>query len=581
MIGAAYIAFVGQASLRRSGRIAQAIERLQRDHQLSVLVETPMLLFLGRPSARHLVPDRGGSIFWGPLFDRRSSAFDVRPGDSELHAQPARFLTQFWGSYVAFRSQEDVVEVFRDPSGAMPCYFSSVDGIHILTSSPRYLTDQGLVIPSLDWTIVAQALAFRDLRPASTALRGISELLPGMRLMIRADKVDPECIWSPWTFASFEREVADFAQAAKSIREAVCQVGASWGRAIARPIVELSGGLDSSIVTAALSNGGATPLCATFIPIAGDSDERDYARSVTAHLGLRLAELELDLAAVDVTRSDAADLPRPSARAFAQALDRPLQRLAREHGADMFFSGGGGDHIFCHLQSSLPVVDLLRRQGAGRHIVRKAMDVAEVADITFWEAIRSAVGRSVERQRLLPTPRMNQFLAEGAKANLPWPSGNPWLAAPEGVLPGKRRHVWALVSALNHLEGFGRQHCAAINSPLLAQPVVEACLRVPTWLWFENGHNRAAAREAFRPLLPPVVTERKTKAAFDSLGAKVIRDNVPALRDMLCNGLLAREGLVVPEAIDRSLTRDIANGEAVADLLAIADVEAWVRAWAS
>lgn len=111
--------------------------------------------------------------------------------------------------------------------------------------------------------------------------------------------------------------------------------------------------------------------------------------------------------------------------------------------------------------------------------------------------------------------------------------------------------------------------------------MVEACLRVPTWLWFENGHNRAAAREAFRPLLPPVVTERKTKAAFDSLGAKVIRDNVPALRDMLCNGLLAREGLVVPEAINRSLTRDIANGEAVADLLAIADVEAWVRAWAS
>ena len=34
-----------------------------------------------------------------------------------------------------------------------------------------------------------------------------------------------------------------------------------------------------------------------------------------------------------------------------------------------------------------------------------------------------------------------------------------------------------------------------LYSPLLAQPVVEACLTIPSWLWFEGPHNRAIARQ--------------------------------------------------------------------------------------
>lgn len=581
MITAPYVAIASKSRLSASPKVAGVAEWLERECGLPTLFEGPSLRFLGDEASQYLLPDKDSGIIWGPLFDRRSSIFQVRAGDAELRSPLRRFIAQFWGGYVAFRVRPDGVEVFRDPSGMTPCYLVETDDAYLFTSRPMLLVQLGLVAAQLDWTIVAQALAYRDLRPARTAVRGVTELLPGMCIRICPEGAGPECIWSPWDFASADLEITSYAEAARAVREAVLQAARSWARITSNPIVELSGGLDSSIVAAALSSAGATPLCVTFIPSAGDSDERDYARATADHLGLSLKEIELSLDAVDVTRSDAADLPRPCARNFAQALDRPLRRISEANHADMFFSGGGGDNVFCHLQSALPVVDLIKRCGLGRRVGRATMDVAEIADVTFWEALRSVAKRKRERDRVLPKPQSNRFLSRDALNALPWPADNPWLKASPGTLPGKRRHIWGLVSILNHLEGFGRQAHAPICSPLLSQPVLETCLRVPTWLWFEHGMNRSVAREAFRDLLPTTVVRRRTKAAFDSLGAQIIRRNADALQAMLLDGVLVHEGIADRAFIESALRRPMADGEAVAELLGLADVEAWARVWSA
>lgn len=579
MIIAPYFAFIRDPDTRFSPRLSAVISEDLQKQGLGILLKTPRMCFVACPSSRHLKPVGDTSLIWGSLFDRRSARFLVRLHDVELQAPAERFVTQFWGGYLALREQANSVEIFRDPSGMIPAYVASVDGVSVVTSCPGTLVSLGLLSPSVDFTIVTQALAFRDLRPARTALRGFSELHPGTAIEIGGEVSRVRQIWSPWTFTRPEVEISDRGQAVKAVRETVLQAATSWAGTCSRPIVELSGGLDSSIVTASLAHAGAAPTCATFVPLPGDSDERHYARAVAEHHGLRIEELEIDIGHVDVTASDSSALPWPCARSFAQALDRPLQRLALSIGADMFYSGGGGDNVFCHLQSSLPILDAIRRHGLGMQAVRTTMDVAEVADITFWEAARSALGRRFEGDRLLPKARINRFLAKSALADLPWPAGNPWLEAERQSLAGKRRHVWALLSILNHMEGFGRQAIGPICSPLLSQPVVETCLRIPTWLWFERGQNRSVARAAFRDLLPRAVVGRQSKAAFDSLGASVIRSNIGVLRGMLLDGLLVRQGIADAVTIETALARDMPDGEAVADLLALSDVEAWARAW--
>lgn len=580
MIVDPFIALVRDRDRPIPPRVEAAIRGYLPREGFATLFETARLAVFGNLIRRPLKPDGNGAILLGNLFDRRSSEFEVASGDPLLDAPAERFFSHFWGGYLLLRERGDGVEILRDPSGMVPAYIASVDGIHIVTSVPSALVAMGLLAPTIDFTILTQTLAFRDLRPARTALRGISELPPGMAARFGRGGVRVEQIWSPWAFTDAAAEFADSGEAARAVREVVLQATRSWSRTCARPIVELSGGLDSSIVTASLAVAGAAPTCATFVPLAGDSDERGYARAVADHHNLRLKELALDPGAVDLTRSDSAHLPWPCARGFAQALDRPLQRLAAAIGGDMFFSGGGGDNVFCHIQSALPIVDAVRRHGLGCQAARTAMDVAEIADITVWEAARSAVKRRFERDRRLPKPRVNRFLAQSAIADLPWPLGNPWLDAVPASLPGKRRHVWALVSTLNHMEGFGRQAIGPICSPLLAQPVVETCLRVPTWLWFEGGANRSVARAAFRDLLPRAVVERRSKAAFDSLGARVIRSRGATLRPFLLDGVLVGQGIADAERIDAALRQNLPDGETVADLLALSDVEAWSRAWA-
>lgn len=576
---APYIALIARPGAADADQLSSLADRVTA-MGLATLLQLPGVRFLGRPSAPHFLPRAPGRIFWGSVFDRRSAGFALRADDAELLAPPDRLVTQYWGGYLALRADAARVELFRDPSGMVPVYVASTGAMHIVTSVPALLFELELLEPRIDWTIVTQALAFRDLRPARTALRGISELLPGMCLTIEGARLETRQIWSPWQFTAPDRELSGDV-AARQVRETIVQVSRSWAGTTRRPVVELSGGLDSSIVAAGLAAAGADPLCVTFIPSVGDSDERVYARAVTDHLGVRLEQVELALDTVDVTRSDAAWLPRPCARNFAQALDRPLQQAARDMGADMFFSGGGGDNIFCHLQSTLAAIDLIKRIGLGRPAARAIMDVAEVADVTFWEALGNAARRWFEAPQSRPRPRANRFLAKGATAGLPWPADNMWLDAAADALPGKRRHVWSLVSVLNHLEGFGRQQLAPICSPLLSQPVVETCLRIPTWLWLAQGRNRSVARAAFADLLPATVIGRRTKAAFDSLGARVIRLNARALRSMLLDGVLVKEGIADPDGIDRAIRGDIADGEVVAELLGIADVEAWASGWGS
>lgn len=559
-----------------AARIRQAIISAAGEQGLAPLLDDRDLLVLGDATAPHIaLPQRAGLI-WGHLFDRTTAA-RIRSPQMSMTATDDTFVARHWGGYLAIRRQGDSIEILRDPSGALPCYHAGIDGTQIFTSRPALLFDSGLCKPEIDWTVVAQSLAFRDLRPARTALRGVSELLPGMAATVTGSQLETRCLWFPWTFTDRDDEIDDLPTATALLRDTVMQCLMAWAGCFTRPIVEVSGGLDSAIVAAGVA--GAQPLAITFGPTVGDPDELPYARAIANQLGLDLTAVSLDIADVNLRRSAAHDLPRPCARGFAQALDRPLQEHALMIGADAFFSGGGGDNVLCSLQSALPAVDRLRRHGVGPGTYRTMTDIARLAQVTLWQVLATTTRRALHRDRRHPTVYRNRYLSETATRDLPWPAGNPWLEAEPTALPGKRKHVWSLTGIHNYLEGHERLAIAPIVSPLLSQPIVELCLRIPTWLWCAGGNNRAVARAAFADRLPAPVIARRTKGAFDGFGAALIDANRPLLRDLLLDGALIREDLIARDRVALALDRPLSDGEQIVDLLALADVAAWIDAW--
>lgn len=572
-----YLACVASPGAQATERMRSIAKRL-RSSAMVALIDQPGLLVFGDPAAARLVlPNRGGIIL-GHLFDREHSA---RITDAAKLGTPSvpDLVKVYWGGYVAIRAVEDRVEILRDPSGIVPCYHAEIEGIRVLTSKPDLLFGPGLLEPVIDWTIVTQSLVFRDFRPTRTCLRGVSEVLPGVVLELGEHGVSTRCVWSPWAFAEPAVRITDPVAAIATLRDVATATLSAWAGCFERPLIEISGGLDSSIVAAGMRIEQPGAHCLTFGPAPGDASELPWARAVAERLGYPLTELVAEAATVDISHSDAGDLPRPCARAFSQALDRPIQALATELRADAFFGGGGGDSMFCLTHSSFPVIDRLAAEGFGRGVFDTAGDIAQLTRTNIWKVLAAAARRWPRSHSSTPPPMTNGFLAAHVRDALPWPDGNPWLTAPAGIPPGKRKHVWSIIGIQNQLEGYGREALAPFLSPLMSQPIAEVCIAIPSWYWCAGGNNRTIAREAFRDHLPASVIDRRTKVSFSSLAYRMIRANMAILRDMLLDGSLARQGLLDRDRITAFLGGTMADAEALPELMALVEVEAWVRHW--
>ena len=102
----------------------------------------------------------------------------------------------------------------------------------------------------------------------------------------------------------------------------------------------LSGGLDSSIVAAALAACGRRTSALNMVANRIAGDERDYARLVAAHCQIDLTEKLRDTTAVDITRSGVAGRPNPCERSFTQATRAAVNDLRDVIHHDAVLHGG-------------------------------------------------------------------------------------------------------------------------------------------------------------------------------------------------------------------------------------------------
>src|SRR3546814_11360303 len=66
--------------------------------------------------------------------------------------------------------------------------------------------------------------------------------------------------------------------------------------------------------------------------------------------------------------------------------------------------------------------------------------------------------------------------------------------------------------------------------PLMSQPIVEACLSVPSWEACRGGIDRSFARRSFARDLPASVIERRVKGGPDQFALPILRTQLPTIR---------------------------------------------------
>lgn len=555
-----------------------SIGAVARRHGLGLHYANTVCRIYADEGVAHPFPD-GAGLLVGQIFPRDPLACGKSIDPVALsHSNGAELIEHYWGRYIAFVAGRDgeAVHVLRDPTGSIPCYQVRAGALTLLASDTAPLLEASAHQLAVDWEFVRQLVIFPHLRGRRTGLVGIDELVPGSRWTFGRGETHETCCWTPWRYTRKECRIDDFDIASSLLRETIVRAVRSLAGSCRRPLLELSGGLDSSILAAALTVAGIHATCVNLTTSDAESDERRYARLVTERTGLPLVErTSHDVAAIDVSKPSRHHIERPGAQAWLQAWEAPLIEVAKARACDAFLSGTGGDNVFCLLSSAAPAADLIRT-GHWANATRATMDLATIHSASFWHVLRFACRMA---SRTMPTS-VWPFDKSFAACRIGEPDTHPWLAMPSRTLPGSRAHMRSIFATVAHQGGSNRDTYAPSLYPLLAQPVQELCLAIPSWFWVRGGHDRAVARAAFADLLPPEIIHRRTKGAVDSFCFRVFERNRALIRDMLIGGHLSHQGLLDRTALTVWFDAPVRSRDAgYFRILSLVDIEIWLRDW--
>ena len=537
-----------------SGTYSERIAAKARHHQLTAVESGPGLaLFVGAGLA---VTRNGSHIIVGDIFR----------GGETTGADDA------WGNFLSFSVADEAgLQIERAALTGMPLYWIAA-GQEIIFFSHLELA-LGLGIPlAVDMEFVRYLLAYSNFRSARTGLVGVFELLSGTSLRQTSQGCSIQTFWSPWTFTSQAK--VSIGASPKRLEEKVIDCVSMWSASRPAIMIELSGGLDSSIVAAALSATRSDFSAANVATVSPDGDERHYARAVASECGVSLIEAIHDDASIDLLTGSCFPNPRPATYGVLAGIDRALGDATNVGSSCSIFSGIGGDNVFALTRTLVPALDSYEALGPCILSYRALRDSARLCNMTLWHAAR-AMCRMCRSRPDGRWPRDDDYVESSALPDAPLP--HPWDEGADNQLLGKTLHVHALQRIIDFLDRPGRWYDRDMVAPLLSQPIVELCLSIPSWDWIAGGRDRAVARRAFSTRLPATVVWRRNKGRLETMCAGAFLAQRSQLAALLLEGQLARARLLDRRKIEDYLARgNIEGNYDYFRLLELADIELWI-----
>jgi asparagine synthase (glutamine-hydrolysing) len=436
----------------------------------------------------------------------------------------------------------------RDRLGIKPLLYAPVAGGLLFASDLRAL----LLHPGVDRAVDEQALAcYLALRYAPaphTLLRGVRKLPPGCTALFANGKLTVERYWDLARTPVADPLPPTEAEAAAHLRERIDECVASHLMSDVPLGAFLSGGLDSTLVTAALVRRAGARV--TTFAVGYDDQPRSSELSWAAHaahlLGCEHRELHVS------GRDAAAALPR-----ILSDLDEPvadpaavplwfLARRAREE-VTVVLSGEGGDEIGAGyaIHGHMLSIERLRRRGLARYgpatLGRLAPSLrwrraARLAALPL-EARYRGVSRAFDRadlRRLLgdAAPAAERALAEVFA---------PLWADTVGETPLRRmlhvdHRLWLPDDLLAKADRMTMAASLELRVPLLDHLLVEQAWSLPDGHKLAAGEGKRMLRRAARGRVPPSILARP-KSGFSTPSAAWLRGPLASpLRETLSDG---------------------------------------------
>lgn len=536
-----------------------------------------------------------GKLFSGSLNEDRNTVdltFDDKGSALLIESQGRRLVDEYWGHYVAFLRTADGGRrfVLRDPTGGLPCYTTNANGIDIFLCDIADSVRLNLPPFSINWNHLTSFFLYSRLVTRTTGFVEVTQLLGGECLAIEYNDIRANITrsfyWNPVEICE-SACIEDVAQAREVLRTAIRHCVIAWGSSYKSILHQLSGGLDSSIVATCLGSARVCPniLCFHFFTKLAGGDERPYARAAAHHADLELIERECPVSERSLEnqleRSMAAS---PALVGFLPASELFKRRLAAERRAGATFSGQGGDHLFQQRRSAMIAAEYAHRHGLRPELLRIARDTSRMTRQSIWSVTHGAVGSGLLRWAFDPYAdivRESPILSNNARASVsPEDYVHPWVADGTRLPASKMQQIFDVVDCqVFYL--VPRPYSEQVH-PLISQPIVERCLRIPSYVLTYRGRPRGLVRDAFEGDMPAKIIDRYSKGGTTSYFNEMLVENADFLRELLLDGHLVRERVLDRRKLEDQVSeRELILGKQMVPLLNAARAETWLSNWAN
>ncbi|MEQ1818600.1 MAG: asparagine synthase-related protein [Terricaulis sp.] len=533
-------------------------------------------------------------VIVGPLFERGQTlpvrSLTSAKAEALVTTGGVTLFSEYWGPCCALLHNKgyDYFHAVRDPAGGAPLYMHEADQLQIFFTD---LTDFMAIWDEeleADLDMICAYMVQPRLLTCRTAIKNVEELLAGERLTFGRDSWRRDLIWRPLSENKFGLQ--DFNAAADALRAVIVDCARSWtgfnsGRG-GHPIAHrLSGGLDSSIVLAALRANALDPtsvVCFNEYPErTPEGDERALARLAAKHFGFELVEHESRAEAFSYRRILDAPLPvRPTHTELSHAAPELAEAIGAL-GATLVTSGQGGDQVLHRRRFAASAVDAaLDRVGISAWL-RIARDTAGLARVPIWDTVFETMGYVCGQRGSLFNPMFARtMLASPAAVSIATEEWrlHPWAEQVARQPPARAARAMH-IGDLSYYHEPSAVTRSFQSAPVLASlPVIETVLSMPPYLMTLGGFDRSLARAAFAPDLPEVIRARSHKGDTTRFHNRVLERQLPFMRELLLDGELIKRGLVDRARLEAALKRDvIADGSLKGALMSAFVAEAWLQ----
>ena len=508
-------------------------------------------------------------------------------------------IARYWGYYVAVLNYPDRRSlVMRGPVSPLACFHIRFGTLNVFFSHVEDCLSLKLAPLSVNWDSITAQVVGGDYLTHETAINEINALECGESMECTPRDCIKHVYWDPRPYLK-DRPLNKFDEASRAIRDAVDHSVNALSSGHESVLVNLSGGLDSSIVLGALARAPHQPvLAAVNYYSRGCGDERPYAKRMARHVNCHLVEKARN-DRLDLRRFQDCNLTaRPVLNFSAPDVEARNIALARQLNGTAIFDGELGDNVFGRSPSSGVLIECIRRNGFGSRFLSVAVDYSMMTRQSFWRtlALTHREYRSLVLCRDFNALQkwQDRYGVEGA-GSLVLASADarqhhstmaerflhPWLKETRGLAPDSHKLLFGLVAGTSPSSHspFAAPNDPPQVSPLMSQPVVEAALQIPGYLHCRSAQDRAVARAAFADALPAEILNRGLGKGGPDLWAKdVVEHNSNFLREFLLDGILVQRGLLDKTKVESVLSPRIVKSTAmVGDIFAKLYIEAWVR----